>query len=119
MPSAKALTLTVTVLMSALCLSAPAYAGGRVRASGYNPETGNAATTGGGYHAESGSRWGQSSYYDASTQTYTGRSGAYNPSTNQGYSTSRTATRGVGATTTVDTVNNGSYEFSASRTDLE
>ncbi len=115
MPSAKALTLTVTVLMSALCLSAPAYAGGRVRASGYNPETGNAATTGGGYHTESGTRWRQTGVYDASTETYTGASGIYNPSTNQGFTTSTSATRGVGATTNINTVNNGSYECNTSR----
>ncbi len=117
MRSTQALTLTLSVVLSALALSAPAYAGGRVRASGYNPETGNAVTMGGGYHAESGARWGQSSYYDADSQTYTGTSGAYNPSTDQGVTTSTTATRGEGTTTTVDTVNNGSYEFSASRDD--
>ncbi len=117
MRSTQALALTLIVVLSAFTLSAPAHAGGRVRARGYNPETGNAAPTGGGYHTESGSRWGQSSYYDASAETYTGSSGAYNPSTDQGFMTSTTATRGEGATTTVDTVNNGSYEFSASRSD--
>ncbi len=116
MRSTQAFTLTVTVVMSVLCLSAPAFAGGRFRASGYNPETGDAATTGGGYSSETGSRWGQTGVYDASTETYTGTTRAYNPATGEGFTTSTSATRGAGVTTTVHTINNGSYECAVSQT---
>ncbi len=103
-----ALTLTAPLTAAA----APSF---RVGGTAYNPETGNAARSSAGYHSPTGSRYGRRSSYDASTQTYQENTRAYNPSTGQGFTSNTTATKGSGVNSSINTLNNGSYECSISQ----
>lgn len=102
----------LALLVPATTEAAPSF---RVGGAAYNPETGNSARASAGYHSPTGSRYGRRSGYDASTQTYQGNTRAYNPSTGQGFTSSTTATRGSGINSSINTVNNGSYECSVSQ----
>lgn len=109
-----ALVSSITALAFLLPSAVEAAPAFRVRVGGYNPETGNAGRVVGGYNNETGARSFRARGYDASTQTYRGATRAFDPSTGEGFSTTTQATRGVGATTTVNTLNNGSYTCSVS-----
>lgn len=113
-------TLAFTTILSLslinLIPASAAYASGRVRVGGYDPETGNAAVIRGGYDSQTGARYGRAAGYDASTQTYAGTTRFYNPSTGEGFTTTTEASRGSGVTSTIHTVNQGSYSCTASQT---
>jgi hypothetical protein len=97
-------------------ISAPAaHAGGRIRVSGYDEETGDAAVIRGGYNSETGARYGRAATYDADAETYSGSTRFYNPSTGEGFTTTTDATKGSGVESTINTVNQGSYTCSASK----
>lgn len=115
------ITLKATLLstIAALALITPAVAeaspSGRASVQFFNPETGNAGRIGGFYNRETGARSFRAWGYDASTDTYQGGTRAYDPSTGKGFTTSTQAARGSGITTTINTLNNGSYTCSISR----
>lgn len=109
----QSLPLVVLVVMS---FAAPSYAGGSIRVGGSNPNTGNAGVVRAGYNSETGARYVRGGGYNASTGTYTGGTRAYNPATGEGFTSTTTATKGSGATTTVNTLNNGSYTCTISQT---
>ena len=108
-------SLFSSIVAIALILPTAAEAGVRFSAGGYNPETGNAGRVAGGYNSQTGARYGRGSSYDASTNTYQGSTRAYTPSTGQGFTSSTTAAPGSGVTSSINTLNNGSYECSVSQ----
>jgi hypothetical protein len=81
---------------------------------GYNPETGNAGRMAGGYNPSSGARYFRAGGYDASTGNFGATSRFYNPSTGQGAALVTEGVRGSGFTSTINTLQNGSYSCSAS-----
>lgn len=87
----------------------------RVSATGINSSTGNAARVTGGYNSNTGARYGRGGSYNASTQSYHGSTRAYNPSTGNGFTSSTSAAYGSGVNTSINTVNNGSYECQVSQ----
>lgn len=110
-------TLLISSLAIALLTPTAAEATPSFRTSGaaYNPETGNAARSSAGYHSSTGSRYVRGSSYDADAQTYQGNTRAYTPSSNQGFTSNTTATSGSGINSSINTINNGSYECSVSQ----
>lgn len=92
--------------------AAPSF---RVSATGVNSSTGTAARVSGGYNSNTGARYGHGGSYNASTQSYHGSTRAYNPSTGNGFTSSTSAAYGSGVNTSVNTVNNGSYECQVSQ----
>jgi hypothetical protein len=109
----QSLPLVVLVMMT---VAAPSYAGGVIRVGGSNPNTGNAGVLRAGYHSETGARYVRAGGYNAATGTYTGGTRAYNPTTGQGFTTTTTAAQGSGITTTINTLNKGSYTCTVSQT---
>lgn len=102
----------LALVIPATAEAAPSF---RFRASGVNPNTGNGARVAGGFNSQTGARFVRGGGYNASTQTFQSGTRAYNPSTGQGFTSNTTAARGSGITTTVNTVNNGSYSCSVSQ----
>ncbi len=118
MRSLSTLAFTTILSLSVIHLlpGSAANASGRLRVGGYNPETGNAAVIRGGYDSQTGARYGHAAGYDASTQTYAGTTRFYNPSTGEGFTTTTEASRGSGVTSSIYTVNQGSYSCTVSQT---
>ncbi|NJK63248.1 MAG: hypothetical protein HC921_11710 [Synechococcaceae cyanobacterium SM2_3_1] len=117
MRSLSTLAFTTILSLSFLHLlpGSAAHASGRLQVGGYDPETGNAAVISGGYHSQTGARYGRAAGYDAATGTYAGTTRFYNPSTGEGFTTSTEARHGSGVTSTLHTVNQGSYSCTVSQ----
>ncbi len=114
-------TLKTTLLsgIAALALITPTVAeaapSGRANFGVYNPETGRGGRIAGSYNRETGARSFRARGYDAAAGTYGGTTRYYDPSTGQGLTTRTEAARGSGITTTLNTLNSGSYTCSISR----
>lgn len=116
MPGSK--TLVLTGILAATLLSIPtadAEPFFRVRVRGANPDTGNAGSASATYNPATGNRTVRARSVDTTTGTYTGTTRYFNRITGQGGTTSTSITRGSGATTTVNTLENGSFECSISQ----
>lgn len=105
-------TMTLALLIPTAAEAQPTF---RARVSGVNPNTGNFGRISGGYRNATGSRFFRAGGYNPTTGTYQGGTRAFNPTTGQGFTSTTTGIRGQGLTSTINTLNNGSYVCTFSR----